>query len=412
MTQGMSARDTVDGLGAAPSVTHECVTRATRVSWESSARLPQSALKKSAIRRSARLISRSTSVADKLLNVADCSDRSVSKRSRSASNSSRRFRSSAPAKTSPRSCRRCTSSSDQVRSARSESKTSTPSMAPRTLSGSARDDRMPKAWKLFRSVAASWGSSSILENRTTSPRWTRSAAQGNSTGLENRGHSVDALHRPGDANDGPGGNILDEAGPIHPQELHDSLQPAFDLRVHIAQRDGNQARGELGHQALEAQSLGEQALHARPAHPLEHETGDDQRLQKDQESHREPSGASPPGCLAASRGGRSGLRPLRRICRLDPRPAADLDSETAGSSAEEREQEPGERGSGNPQRAQEPFEARRHPITTSRFIAHGPRSHKHGARAPDRPRSTTHPGTSADTVAARRTPWQAGRRSA
>ena len=170
MTQGMSASDTVDGLGVAPSVTHECVTRATRVSWESSARLPQSALKKSAIRRSARLISRSTSVADKLLNVADCSDRSVSKRSRSASNSSRRFRSSAPAKTSPRSCRRCTSSSAQVRSARSESKTSTPSIAPRTLSGSARDDRMPKAWKLFRSVAASWGSSSIRENRTTSPR--------------------------------------------------------------------------------------------------------------------------------------------------------------------------------------------------------------------------------------------------
>ena len=68
--------------------------RATRESWENSARLPQYALKKSAIRRSARSISRSTSIADKLLNVADCFDRSVSKRSRSASDSSRRLRSS------------------------------------------------------------------------------------------------------------------------------------------------------------------------------------------------------------------------------------------------------------------------------------------------------------------------------
>jgi hypothetical protein len=100
-------------------------------------------LKKSTIRRSARSIARSISVGDKLLNVAVCSDRRVSKRSRSAINSSTRLRSSAPAKTSLRSWSRCTSSTGQSRSWWMASKDSTPSVDPPALSGSDRHDRVP-----------------------------------------------------------------------------------------------------------------------------------------------------------------------------------------------------------------------------------------------------------------------------
>ena len=88
-------------------------------------------------------------------------------------------------------------------------------------------------------------------------------------------------------------------------------------------------------QALEAQSLGEQELRALPANPLEHETGDDQRLQKDQEPHREPSGANPAEDLAVSRGGGSGFRLLGRIRRAGPRPAQVSAPRPPGQSADE-----------------------------------------------------------------------------
>jgi hypothetical protein len=68
------------------------VTRAVRLSSEYSVKLPQSTASRSAIRRSARWISRSTSAAEMRLKVATCSDSKVSNWSRSPSKTSARRR--------------------------------------------------------------------------------------------------------------------------------------------------------------------------------------------------------------------------------------------------------------------------------------------------------------------------------
>jgi hypothetical protein len=194
-------------------------------------------LKKSAIRRSARSIPRSISAADKLLNVAVCSDRSVSKRSRSAPR-----RSLEPRRTSLRSADAARTRPGPLGPERVKDQHAEHRPADAQRKRQRRPDAQgPEALPIGRRVLGQ-----LVDPREPddfSPL-NPVSRPGELTDLENRGHSVDAFDRPGNAN-GPAGNVLDEAGPIHPQELHDALQPAFDLRVHVAQRDGNQARGEL-----------------------------------------------------------------------------------------------------------------------------------------------------------------------
>ena len=238
MTQGMSASDTVDGLGAAPSVTHECVTRAMRVSWESSARLPQSAGKKSAIRRSARLISRSTSVAGqaaergRLLRQECLEAQPLGQQQLQALSLERPGEDLGEELEALHELVRPGALSPE------RVKDQTPSIAPRTISGRERPIGFPRP-----------GSSS---DRSPPPGAARRSSRTARRLPAGPGRPPMGTGRPRES--GPfcrrlrpprrcerwsrEGNMLDEAGPIHPQELHDTLQPAFDFRVHIPSDTG------------------------------------------------------------------------------------------------------------------------------------------------------------------------------
>ena len=90
-----------------------------------------------------------------------------------------------------------------------------------------------------------------------------------------------------------------QAGSIDAQELHDPLKAPLDLGIHVADRGGNQARGELGEQALEAEALGEQLLGTALARLLEQENPDENRLEEDQPAPHDdvPSVAPRRRCL-------------------------------------------------------------------------------------------------------------------
>ena len=98
---------------------------------------------------------------------------------------------------------------------------------------------------------------------------------------------------------------LVQAGPIEAQEFHDPLQSASISTSTSPQRRGNQSRGDVGQQALEAQPLGEQLfprlrpIRSNKSPPM---SSPSRTTSNPAASHREPThpDTSPPPAVAAT----------------------------------------------------------------------------------------------------------------
>jgi len=73
--------------------------------------------------------------------------------------------------------------------------------------------------------------------------------------LQDAGQRPDPLRGPRDTNDRSLLTVFVEVGPGHLEKRADPLKAPLDRTIEIGHRDIDQARGELGEQALESQAL-------------------------------------------------------------------------------------------------------------------------------------------------------------